>query len=66
MNPQQLVRSWLGGRAKLGGDGSVEFAASPAPRQAEKFRRAYDWIATRALLSPYHDMDFGGGTTAGS
>lgn len=65
MEPLQLVRSWLNGRAKLGDDGQVRFAESTGGGRAEKFRRAYDWIATRALLAPYHDMEFGAGTATG-
>jgi MoxR-like ATPase len=59
VDPEQLVRSWLTGRARVGDDGAVAFADAPARTRADKFRRAYDWIATRALLAPYHDMDFG-------
>ena len=65
MEPQQLVRSWLNGRAKLGDDGQVNFAEAAAGGRAEKFRRAYEWIATRALIAPYHDMEFGTGHTTG-
>jgi len=65
VDSQQLVRSWLNGRARLGGDGALTFADAPAPRRAEKLRRAYDWIATRALVTPYHDMEFGPAATAG-
>jgi MoxR-like ATPase len=64
VEPQQLVRSWLNGRARLT-DGTVRFAATTSGTRAEKFRRAYDWIATRALLAPYHDMDFGAGPLTG-
>jgi MoxR-like ATPase len=56
VDARQLVQSWLTGRASLGPDGGLRFAAPPAPRQAEKFRRAYDWIAEHALIAPYHDM----------
>jgi MoxR-like ATPase len=59
VNAQQLVQSWLNGRASLGADGALRFADAPAPRQAARFRRAYDWIASRALISPYHDIDLG-------
>jgi MoxR-like ATPase len=58
VNAQQLVQSWLNGRASLGPDG-VQFAASPAPRLVQKFRRAYDWIANHALIAPYHDVLLG-------
>jgi MoxR-like ATPase len=59
LNAQQLVQSWLDGRASLGPDGSLRFAALPSARQAEKFRRAYDWIANSALITPFHDLLLG-------
>ncbi len=59
MSPQQLVQSWLTGRARLGEDGGVRFADAPGLPLAAKFRRAYDWIAARALVAPYHDVDLG-------
>jgi MoxR-like ATPase len=64
VEPQQLVKSWLNGRAKVVG-GAITFAAVPAAARADKFRRAYDWIATRALIAPFHDMEFGGGHVGG-
>ncbi len=64
MEPQQLVKSWLNGRARLT-DGAVRFAEVATGTRAEKLRRAYDWIATRALIAPYHDMDFGNGQLTG-
>lgn len=65
MSAQQLVRSWLNGRAKLADDGTLAFDDPPPASRSEKFRRAYEWIATRALLAPYHDMAFGHGHAAG-
>ena len=56
MNAQQLVQSWLNGRAGLGPDGSLRFAAAPTAGSAAKFRRAYHWIANHALIAPYHDI----------
>lgn len=52
-----LVASWRRGRAELR-DGGLHLA----PRRGSlptKLRRAYDWIATRAILSPYEDLHFG-------
>jgi MoxR-like ATPase len=66
VEPQQLVRSWLNGRARLGADGSIRFAEVTAGTRAEKLRRAYEWIATRALIAPYHDMEFGAGQMTGA
>src|SRR5438132_3941506 len=57
LNAQQLIQSWLTGRASLGPDQAVQFADLPAPGLAERFRRAYVWIAENALIAPYHDID---------
>jgi MoxR-like ATPase len=59
LNAQQLLQSWLDGRASLGPDQSVRFADLHAPGLAERFRRAYDWITDNALIAPYHDIDLG-------
>lgn len=59
MSAQQLVQSWLNGRATLDTAGALRLSAPSAPRQAEKFRRAYDWIGGHALISPYHDLELG-------
>src|SRR5439155_21692736 len=64
VEPQQLVRSWLNGRARLT-EGTVRFHESTTGSRAEKFRRAYDWIVTRALIAPYRDVDFGNGPVTG-
>ncbi|HEX5269756.1 MAG TPA: MoxR family ATPase [Gemmataceae bacterium] len=56
MDTRHLVQSWLNGRAGVEPDGSLRFAAPPAPRLAQKFRRAYHWIADQALVAPYHDV----------
>jgi MoxR-like ATPase len=65
LNAEQLVRSWLNGRASLGPDHAVQFTDPPAPCLAERFRRAYDWIAHCALISPYHDIDLGDALAVG-
>jgi MoxR-like ATPase len=59
MDPKQLVQSWLNGRARVGDDGKIQLEPPRVPVQVEKFRRAYDWIATKALITPYHDVTFG-------
>lgn len=59
MNAQQLVQSWLKGRVSVAPNDSLCFAAAPAPLQAQKFRRIYDWIANHALIAPYHDVLLG-------
>jgi MoxR-like ATPase len=58
MKPQDLVSSWLRGRADASADGlALAPRADAAP--AAKLRRAYDWIAREAIVSPYHDIEFG-------
>jgi MoxR-like ATPase len=64
VNPQELVQSWLTGRARLEGEG-VQLTPSPSRRLAVRFRQAYDWIANQALHSPYHDITFGSPLTIG-
>lgn len=58
MTARQLIQSWHDGRARLAPDGSLHFTDPSDPARAEKIRRAYRWIATHALHSPYHDLDF--------
>ena len=53
MDPRELVRSWRNGRARLGADGGIRFAGGTRADTSQKLRRAYDWIATRALVTPY-------------
>jgi MoxR-like ATPase len=59
VNAQQLVRSWLNGRASLSPDGSLQFADSSVAGLAQKFRRAYNWISNHALIAPHHDVLLG-------
>lgn len=66
MDAQSLVQSWLNGRAKLADNGGVAFSPSPTADLAGRFRRAYSWISSRALLTPFHDMTFGPPVAAGS
>lgn len=54
-----LVQSWLHGRAGLTPTGSLHLASREAPPLAEKFRRAYRWIAEKAIHAPYRDIEFG-------
>jgi MoxR-like ATPase len=65
MKAEDLVSSWLrGGRATASAEG-----LSLAPRSdgalADKLRRAYDWIAREAIVSPYHDIEFGEAVSLG-
>jgi MoxR-like ATPase len=59
VSAQQLVQSWLNGRAILDAEGMLRFTTPSAPCLAEKFRRAYVWIAEQALITPYHDVELG-------
>jgi hypothetical protein len=65
MKPQDLVTSWLrGGRAAVSAEG-LSLAARSDGALLAKLRRAYDWIAREAIVSPYHDIEFGERTAVG-
>src|SRR5271165_3882755 len=64
-DPRQLVASWLQGRARVGSDSSLELAPRRDEALAGRFRKAYDWISREAILSPYHDLEFGETLTLG-
>jgi MoxR-like ATPase len=55
VNPRELIRSWLAGRAGLA-DGTLELTPRPALERAARFRHAYEWIASHAIHSPFHDL----------
>lgn len=59
MDPRALVSSWLEGRARVGPDATLEIAPGRDTSLARRFRRAYDWISREAIVSPYHDIEFG-------
>jgi MoxR-like ATPase len=60
MDAQEKIQSWLReGRASAGPDGALVFAPRRAATLVEKFRRAYDWIASQAIFSPYTDIELG-------
>lgn len=59
MDAHNLVQSWLKGRARVEDDLTLMISPRQAPTLAEKFRRAYQWISTNAILSPYVDLEFG-------
>jgi hypothetical protein len=63
MNPQDLVSSWLKGRASVSKD-AVTLAAKPSAL-GDKLRRAYEWVARDAIVSPYHDLELGEVSTVG-
>jgi MoxR-like ATPase len=65
MKAEDLVASWLrGGRAAASAEG-LALAPRSDGALAEKLRRAYDWIAREAIVSPYHDIEFGEGLSLG-
>jgi MoxR-like ATPase len=47
-------------------DLSLQLAPPEVPRLADKFRRAYRWIADHAIHCPYTDMEFGQPLTLGA
>jgi MoxR-like ATPase len=59
MNADTLLQSWLNGRAQVSAGGALQIAPPQRGDLAEKFRRAYTWIAETAILSPYSDVEFG-------
>ena len=59
MDAEQLVSSWLAGRATLSNDGTLQFSPATSDGLPGKFRRAYDWISTNALLSPFAELETG-------
>jgi len=59
VDSRDLVQSWLrDGRARAEA-GALSLAPSSAGGPGEKLRRAYEWITSAAIVSPYHDMQFG-------
>jgi MoxR-like ATPase len=59
MNSQTLIQTWLHGRARLSSDHTLQLLPTPQGILAEKFRRAYQWIADRAILPSCTDVEFG-------
>ena len=59
MDAEGLVASWLRGRAAQAADGSLRFGSPKGVGLADKFRKAYSWISTNALLSPFAELEFG-------
>jgi MoxR-like ATPase len=56
MNVENLLSKWMGGGgAKASPDGNVTITASQASL-ARKLRLAYDWIASKAILTSQHDI----------
>ncbi len=59
MDAEQLVRSWLDGRATISTDGTLKVGPTKGQGLPGKFRRAYHWICGNALLSPFAEMEAG-------
>jgi MoxR-like ATPase len=59
MNAEQLVKMWLGGRATIDGDGTLQFETDAGDRLPAKFRRAYEWICSNAILTPFSELEAG-------
>ena len=59
MNAEQLVSTWLSGRAAVAKCGGLEFGVEVRDGLPERFRRAYHWICSNALLSPFAEMEAG-------
>lgn len=56
---QEWLETWRRGRASLNANGTLALAPMPEANPAHKMRAAYDWIASRAIFSPYRDVSFG-------
>ncbi|MDB4932415.1 MAG: ATPase, family [Myxococcaceae bacterium] len=56
---QEKCARWLQGRATVAPDGSVHLAAREGGELRHKLARAYDWITTHALVTPFEDVAFG-------
>jgi MoxR-like ATPase len=59
MDAEQLVSSWLAGRATLSDDGTLFFGTVTHDSLPAKFRKAYHWICSSALLSPFAELEAG-------
>jgi MoxR-like ATPase len=59
MDAEQLVSSWLLGRATVSDDGTLEIGPATRGGLPAKFRKAYHWISTSALLCPFTELEDG-------
>jgi MoxR-like ATPase len=53
------VARWLQGRAQVSAEGEVVLGERRGVALVHKLARAYDWIATQVLVTPYDDLEFG-------
>lgn len=59
MDAEQLVSSWLNGRASLSHDGTLQFGPEKSAGLPNRLRKAYHWICSNALLSPFAELEAG-------
>ena len=59
MDADQLVHSWLDGRATVSIDGTLQFRPAARDGLPAKLRRAYQWICSQAILSPFAELESG-------
>ena len=65
MQPNNLVSSWLKGRARADGD-SIQMAGGNDKDCRSKARRAYRWIIENAIYAPFYDVEYGTPSRLGS
>jgi len=53
MNAEQLINFWLAGRAAISSDGTLQFETATSESLPAKFRKAYEWICSNAILTPF-------------
>jgi MoxR-like ATPase len=59
MDPGNLVRSWLQGRAEVADGQCLQVAPAPTRRLVDKLQESYRWIGDHAVHCPYADVEFG-------
>jgi MoxR-like ATPase len=59
------VARWMQGRAAVSADGEVVLGERRGIALVHKLARAYDWIATQVLVTPYDDLEFGAARSVG-
>lgn len=59
MDAEQLVSSWIDGRATISDEGTLQFGTKQSVGLAAKLRKAYHWIGSQALLSPFAEVELG-------
>jgi MoxR-like ATPase len=59
------VARWLQGRATVSAEGEVILGERRGLALVQKLARAYEWIATHALVTSYDDIEFGAARSVG-